>query len=72
MKEKGKDRWRTLGAALIIGGVGVWAFYAVVKYGLGWDISPRQALPYHLAGVIPGFLLRRRRFLLDLFRSEKA
>lgn len=40
-----------------LGGV-VWIVYAVVKYFLGWDVSIRQFLPYHLAAVIPGIALK--------------
>lgn len=40
-----------------IGGL-VWIVYAVVKYLLGWDVSIRQFLPYHLAAVIPGIILK--------------
>lgn len=41
-----------------IGGL-VWITYAAVKYLLGWNVTLRQFLPYHLAAVIPGVLLRR-------------
>lgn len=41
-----------------IGGL-VWVAYAAVKYFLGWNVTLRQFLPYHLAAVIPGVLLRR-------------
>lgn len=40
-----------------IGGV-VWIVYAVVKYMFGWDVNIRQFLPYHLAAVIPGIILK--------------
>jgi hypothetical protein len=30
-----------------------------VKYLLGWDVTLRQFLPYNLAGVIPGVILKR-------------
>jgi len=41
-----------------IGGI-VWIIYAVAKYLLDWDVNVRQFLPYHLAAVVPGVLLRR-------------
>lgn len=57
-----KDGLNILGAVLVIAGVAVWAVYAVVHWGVGWEVEARQFLPYHLAGVIPGMLLRRRKF----------
>lgn len=41
-----------------IGGA-VWILYAIVKYLLEWDVSLRQFLPYHLAAVILGIILKR-------------
>jgi hypothetical protein len=46
-------------------GVGVWGVYAAGRYLLGWDITARQVLPYHLAMIIPGVLLRHHRFILQ-------
>lgn len=40
-----------------LGGL-VWIVYAVVKYFLGWNVTIRQFLPYHLAAVIPGIILK--------------
>lgn len=40
-----------------IGGA-VWVVYAVCRYGLEWEVTIRQFLPYHLAAIIPGILLR--------------
>jgi hypothetical protein len=48
-----------LGVVLIYIGGAVWVVYAVVKYLLGWDVSVRQFLPYHLAAILPGVLLKR-------------
>lgn len=47
------------GAVLFYLGGGVWILYALVKYLLGWDVSLRQFLPYHLAAIIPGVILKR-------------
>jgi len=47
-----------LGNVLIFVGVSMWGVYAVGKYLLGWDISDRQVLPYHLMMIIPGMMLR--------------
>jgi len=55
-----RDGWTILGTALLWLGVAVWGVYAVVRYGLGGDVSASQFLPSHLAGVIPGVVLRRR------------
>ena len=48
-----------LGNVLFYIGGAVWLVYAVVKYLLGWDVTIRQFLPYHLVAVIPGVLLKR-------------
>ena len=70
-------RWLTrLGVMLICMGVGVWVVYAAGKYLLGWDITVRQVLPYHLAMIITGMLLRHHRFILqktsDLLRGHNS
>lgn len=57
-----------LGNVLFYIGGAVWLVYAVVKYLLGWDVSVRQFLPYHLVAIIPGVLLKRcSRFLAGKF-----
>lgn len=56
MQQKSLTR---LGNILFYLGGAVWAVYAVVKYLLGWDVSVRQFLPYHLAAIIPGVILKR-------------
>ena len=48
-----------VGAVLFYLGGGVWLMYALAKYLLGWDVSLRQFLPYHLAAIIPGVILKR-------------
>jgi hypothetical protein len=63
-----KDLLKILGTILLFLGVAVWGVYAVLRFGLGWDVTARQALPYHLAGVVPGVILRRRRFFLGIVR----
>jgi hypothetical protein len=47
------------GTCLFYFGGAVWLVYVVVKYLLGWDVSLRQFLPYHLVAVIPGVILKR-------------
>jgi len=64
-KEK-KDRLKLLGTILVAAGVAVWIVYAVVRYGMGLDVTGRQFLPYHLAGVVPGTILRRHQFFKRL------
>jgi hypothetical protein len=49
-----------LGDIMFYLGGAVWAVYAVIRYGLGWDVSVRQFLPFHLAAIVPGVLLRHR------------
>jgi hypothetical protein len=66
MGEMKKDRMERLGTVLIYEGVGVWLVYVVVRFALGTEVTGRQFLPYHLAGVVPGALLRRHRFLRRL------
>lgn len=56
MQQKSLTR---LGNVLFYTGGAVWVLYAVFKYLLGWDVTVRQFLPFHLAAVIPGVLLRR-------------
>lgn len=47
-----------LGDVMFYLGGAVWVVYAVVKYGLGWDVTIRQFLPFHLGAIIPGVLFR--------------
>lgn len=56
MQEKSIAR---LGDFLIYLGGAVWVAYALVKYALELDVTVRQFLPFHLAAIIPGVLLRR-------------
>ena len=49
---------RRLGTVLFYLGGCVWVVYAVVKYLLGWDVTIRQFLPYHLVAIIPGIALK--------------
>lgn len=63
-----KDLLKILGTILLFLGVAVWGVYAVLRFGLGWDVTGRQFLPYHLAGVVPGAILRRRRFFQGMIR----
>lgn len=69
MEGKSRDRLTTLGTGLVMLGVAVWGVYAVGRWGLGWQVTVRQFLPYHLAGVIPGMILRRREWFLGLLKA---
>lgn len=58
------------GTVLFYFGGAVWIIYALVKYLLGWDVSLRQFLPYHLAMVIPGVILKRCAGWLAVYLSK--
>ena len=49
---------KRLGTILFYIGISVWVAYAAAKYLLGWDVNVRQFLPYHLAAIIPGVVLK--------------
>jgi len=71
-----RDWVRGLGTALIIIGAGMWGVYAIGKYLLGWQITDRDFLPYHLAVILPGMILRYHRFFFvelwkPIFRDEE-
>jgi radical SAM superfamily enzyme YgiQ (UPF0313 family) len=53
-----RDRVRTTGTILVGLGVSMWIVYALGRYLLGWDVTDRQFLPYHLATILPGMVLR--------------
>jgi len=55
---KPRDSFKTAGSVLILLGVCVWAVYAVLRWGLGWELSLEGFLTFHLLGVIPGSILR--------------
>jgi hypothetical protein len=69
MKIRRADPLRTVGNVLLALGVAAWAVYAVLRYALGWNVTGLQFLPYHLAGVVPGMLLRRHHFFRRLLRQ---
>lgn len=66
--KKGMDKIQDTGTALIIG-VGMWGVYAVGKYLLGWDVTDRDFLPYHLLVIIPGMVLHHYRYFFGLGRK---
>jgi len=57
------------GAVLIILGVSVWGIYGAGRYWMGWDVTDRQIIPYHLACIIPGMLLWQHRSLCGLVKK---
>jgi hypothetical protein len=68
MEKQERDLWKLFGTILLTVGVAVWGAYAVFRFGMGWDVTVRQFLPYHLAGVVPGMVLRRHRFFVGIMR----
>jgi hypothetical protein len=67
---KGYELMKSFGTILFyLGGV-VWIIYAVVRYWFGWDVTIRQFLPYHLAAVIPGIILKHGYGLYDRFAAR--
>lgn len=68
-----RDWVRSLGTIMVVAGVGLWIPYAAGKYLLGWAITDRDFLPYHLAVIIPGMVLRYHRFFFfDLWRRVRG
>jgi hypothetical protein len=65
-KSRNSDSWTNAGNIAIALGAAVWLVYAFMRFALGKDVSAISFLPLHLAGVIPGMLLRRRRALMRL------
>jgi hypothetical protein len=61
------DFSRKMGTILIILGVCVWGVYAVLRYVLDVDVSSRDFLTFHLAGVVPGALLRRHQSICRFY-----
>lgn len=64
-----RDRLQVVGTVLIIVGVSMWVVYAVGRYLMGWNVTDRQFLPYHLATIIPGMLLRYHRFFFGFVKK---
>ena len=60
-----------IGNVLVVIGVSMWGLYAVGKYLLGWDITGRQFLSYHLAMIIPGMMLRHGFGVIAKLRARK-
>ena len=63
---------KRLGTALFYIGGFVWVAYAIVRYGLGWDVNIRQFLPYHLASVIPGIILKHGLGLFERIKEARS
>ncbi len=60
-----RKRW---GSYLIAAGVAVWPVYVVLKV-LAVPVEVEDVLPFHLAGVIPGTLLRRWELIRRLWEG---
>jgi len=69
MAESKRDLLTTCGTVLVGIGVAVGGVYALCRGGLGMEGTGRQFLPYHLAGVIPGMILRRRGFFAGIIKK---
>jgi hypothetical protein len=54
-----------------LGGL-VWVVYALVRYGLGWDVTVRQFLPFHLVAIIPGVVLRHGADRISRWFGQKS
>jgi len=63
--EEQEDWVKKFGSVLVVLGVSMWGVYAIGKYVLGWQITDRDVLPYHLAVVLPGMLLRYHHFFFE-------
>jgi hypothetical protein len=62
--QNAKDWIQTIGAVLVIFGLGVWGVYIVEHYFLQLNVTDRQFLPFHLASIIPGIILWQHLFLI--------
>jgi hypothetical protein len=67
MKNRENDLLRRTGTLLIILGVSVWPVYGVLQYILDINFSGRGFLAFHLAGVVPGALLRRHQSISKFY-----
>jgi hypothetical protein len=67
-EKRERDLLERLGTILIVIGVAVWGVYAVLHFGMDSDAAVRDFLPYHLAGVVPGVILKRHRFFGSIVR----
>lgn len=63
---------KRIGAVLFYLGGCVWLGYAVAKYLFGLDVTIRQFLPYHLAAVIPGVVLKYGAGFYRRLRGDNA
>jgi len=73
--QNSRDWLQSIGAVLVIVGLGIWGVYVVERYFLRMDVTDRQFLPYHLVTIIPGMLLWQHRFfrgiINKMFRKGK-
>ena len=63
---------KRLATIFIVIGVCAWIPYMVLKYGMGEDVIVYPFLAVHLAGMIPGFLLRRWGLIRRLVLRQRA
>jgi hypothetical protein len=69
MNNRENDLLRKMGTVLIVLGVSVWAVYAVFHCVLDINVNGRDFLAFHLAGVVPGALLRRHQSISKLYKT---
>jgi hypothetical protein len=65
-----KVNLKRLGTVLFYLGGCVWIAYTIAKYIMGWDVTLRQFLPYHLVAVIPGVALKHGSSLYERFSKR--
>ena len=68
-RRRDRDKLSTCGTVLVVLGVAVWGVYALCRWGFQMEVAGRQFLLYHLAGVIPGTVLKRRRFFAGIIKK---
>jgi hypothetical protein len=71
-QDRSGEFWTTVGNIALALGVAVWVVYAVMRYGLGMEVSAMSFLPFHLTGVILGMVLHRRRNLMRLLDRART
>lgn len=71
MKYKQLNKWDTVGVGMILVGGSVWFLYAAMRWGFGLDVDSGIFLLHHLGFIIPGMLIKRRKFLLNTIKKLK-
>lgn len=61
---------RRIGWGLIAAGVAIWVVYGIV-WLTGGSPDAGRFVPFHLAGVLPGFVVNRWELIRGWFGSER-